>query len=53
MGALRNLMAGTQNWLRHCAANRKAAGLISDEVIGFLIDLILPAALLPCGQLSL
>jgi hypothetical protein len=33
--------------LRHYATSRKVAGSIPDEVIGFSIDLILPAALWP------
>jgi hypothetical protein len=34
-----------RSWLRHYATNRKVAGSIPDEVFGFLIDLILSAAL--------
>jgi len=30
-------------WLRHCATSRKVAGSIPDRVIGFSMDLILPA----------
>ena len=29
-------------WLRRCATNRKVAGSIPDDVIGFFIDIILP-----------
>jgi len=31
------------SWLRHYATSRKVVGSISDGVIGFFIDLILPA----------
>jgi hypothetical protein len=46
-----NIIGGTQwrSWLRHYAKSRRVAGSIPDEVI----YLILPAALCPCGQLSL
>jgi hypothetical protein len=37
-------------WLRHYATSRKFAGSIPDEVIGILIDLILPAALRSWGS---
>jgi hypothetical protein len=33
--------------LRHYAKSWKVAGSITDEVTGFLVDLILPAALWP------
>jgi hypothetical protein len=36
--------------LRHCAASRKVAGSITDEVIGFLIDLFLLDALWHWGR---
>jgi hypothetical protein len=39
--------------MRHYAASRKVAGSIPDEVIGFSINIILPAAVWPCGGLSL
>jgi hypothetical protein len=42
------------SWLRHYAVNRKVVDWDPDEVIRFiLIYLISPAALWPCGCLSL
>jgi hypothetical protein len=38
-----------RSWLRHCATSWKVAGLIPNGVI----DVILLAALWPCGRLSL
>jgi len=42
-----NTTRGTRwrSWLRHCAANGKVAGSITDVVIGVFIDIILPVAL--------
>jgi len=39
--------------LRHCSPRRKDAGSNPDGVLGFFIDLNLPAALWPLGPLSL
>jgi hypothetical protein len=33
------------SWLRHYATSRKVVGYIPDEVIRFLMDVILPAGL--------
>ena len=41
------------SWLRHCATNRKVADSISDGVIIFFIDIILPDALWLWSWLSL
>jgi hypothetical protein len=41
-----------RNWLRHYATSWNVAGSIPDEVTGFLTDIILPAALRPCGRLN-
>jgi len=35
--------------MRHCATSRKVAISIPDGVIEIFIDIILPAALWPCG----
>ena len=32
-----------RSWVRHCATSRKVAGSVPDRVIGFFMDLILPA----------
>ena len=40
-------------WLKCCATNRNVAGSISDGVMEFFIDIILPIALWPLGRLSL
>jgi hypothetical protein len=37
----------------HCATNRKVAGLIPDGLIGFVVELILVAALWLWGALGL
>jgi len=41
------------SWLRHCSPSRKDAGSNPDGVLGFFIDLNLPAALWPLGRPSL
>jgi hypothetical protein len=42
-----------RSWLRHSATSRKVTVSIPDKSLGFLIDLILPAALWQWGRLSL
>jgi hypothetical protein len=39
--------------LRHCATSWKVAGSIPDELIGFVVELVLLAALWLWGALSL
>ena len=39
-----------RSWWGHCAASRKVAGSIPDGILGFFIDIILPAALWPWGR---
>jgi hypothetical protein len=41
-----------RSWLMHCATSQKVAGSIPHGVSGFFIDIILPAALWPCGRPS-
>ena len=38
-------------WLRHCATSRKVAGSIPEWVLEFFIDVMIPAAFWPWGQL--
>ena len=49
------IIGGTlwRSWLRHCSTSRKVAGSIPDGVIGFFIDIILPANQWPWCWLSL
>jgi hypothetical protein len=41
------ILLGAHDWLKHCAANRKVTGSISDGGIRIFVDIILPAALDP------